>query len=127
MKRRTLLKVALGAVPIGPLRALDEPPWGGPVLDTHLHLRRTPDDCFQHMQGCGVTNAVLLTRDVDQEKAKAEMEKRPHVFARSISADPAQPGADEVFRKAIAGGAVSMGELNIISLWIHQRCAGFMT
>ena len=38
-----------------------EPAWGGPVIDTHLHLRRDADACFTHMQGCGVTHAVLLT------------------------------------------------------------------
>jgi predicted TIM-barrel fold metal-dependent hydrolase len=85
--------------------------WGGPVLDTHLHLRRDPDDCFTHMQGCGVTNAVLLTRDVDEGKAKREMEKRPGHFVRSVAADPSQTNAEEVFRKAIQGGAVSVGEL----------------
>jgi uncharacterized protein len=73
--------------------------WGRPVLETHLHLRRDPDDCFTHMQGCGVTNAVLLTRDVDEDKAKSEMEKRPGHFVRSVAADPSQPNADEVFRK----------------------------
>ena len=85
--------------------------WGGPVLDTHLHLRRDPESCFAHMQGCGVTNAVLLTRDADEEKAKGEMEKHPGVFVRSVAADPSQPNAEEVFRKAIREGAVSIGEL----------------
>ena len=85
--------------------------WGGPVIDTHLHLRRDPESCFTHMQGCGVTNAVLLTRDADEEKAKGEMEKHPGVFVRSVAADPSQPNAEEVFRKAIREGAVSIGEL----------------
>lgn len=85
--------------------------WGGPVLDTHLHLRRDPDACFTHVQGCGVTNAVLLTRAPEEEKAKEEMAKRTGVFARSVATDPAQPGADEVIRKAIRDGAVSVGEI----------------
>lgn len=85
--------------------------WGGPVLDTHLHLRRNPDDCFTHIQGCGVTNAVLLTRDVDEDKAKEEMTKRHGHFVRSVASDPAQPDIAQVLRKAISGGAVSIGEL----------------
>ena len=85
--------------------------WGGPVLDTHLHLRRDPDACFTHIRGCGVTNAVLLTRAADEDKAKEEMAKRPGHFVRSVSTDPAQPGAAEVIRNAIQGGAVSVGEL----------------
>lgn len=85
--------------------------WGGPVLDTHLHLRRDADACFTHIQGCGVTKAVLLTPAADEDRAKAEMEKRPGCFVRSISADPAQKDADRVFRDALKGGAVSIGEL----------------
>ena len=85
--------------------------WGGPVLDTHLHLRRDPDACFTHIRGCGVTNAVLLTRAADEDKAKEEVAKRPGHFVRSVSTDPAQPGAAEVIRNAIQGGAVSVGEL----------------
>jgi predicted TIM-barrel fold metal-dependent hydrolase len=47
----------------------------------------------------------------DEDKAKAEMVKRPGVFARSVAMDPAQPGAEEVIRQAIRDGAVSIGEL----------------
>ena len=87
------------------------PAWGGPVLDTHLHLRRDPDACFTHIQGCGVSNAVLLTQAADEEKAKAEMERRPDHFARSVSADPALPDGVKTLRSALSGGAVSIGEL----------------
>lgn len=85
--------------------------WGGPVVDTHLHLRKEADDCFTHMHGCGVTHAVLLTRAEDEERAKAEMAKRPGTFVRSVSADPAATGGAEAIRKAIDEGAVSVGEL----------------
>lgn len=93
------------------LTAQSAPQWGGPVLDTHLHLRADADACFTHMQGCGVSHAVLLTRAGDQEKAKAEMEKRAGHFARSISLDPALPDASKLLRDALKGGAVSIGEL----------------
>ena len=86
-------------------------PWGGPVLDTHLHLRRDADACFIHMQGCGVTHAVLLTLASDQDRAKQEMERRPKCFARSVTGDPAQPDAGRVFQEALRKGAVSIGEL----------------
>src|SRR6185437_6655017 len=59
----------------------------------------------------GGTNAVLLTPARDEGKAKEEMAKRPRVFVRSVATDPAEPGADEVIRKAIQEGAVSVGEL----------------
>jgi uncharacterized protein len=107
MHRRAFLKTTLAAALPNPSEFM----WGGPVLDTHLHLRRDPDSCFTHIEGCGVTNAVLLTRAADEDKAKEEILRRPHHFVRSVAADPAQPDAAQVFRKAIAGGAVSIGEL----------------
>ena len=61
---------------------------GWPVLDTHLHLRRDADACFTHMQGCGVTHAVLLTPASDQDRAKQEMERYRVQFARSVRTDP---------------------------------------
>ena len=81
------------------------------IAENNLHLRKDPDSCFTHMQGCGVTNAVLLTLAIDEDKAKEEMTKRPGLFVRSVATDPAQPGADEVIRKALREGAVSVGEL----------------
>ena len=81
------------------------------MLDTHLHLRRDADACFTHMQGCGVTNAILLTRATDQDRAKQEMERRPGRFARSVSTDPTATDADKVLRDALRGGAVSIGEM----------------
>ena len=62
MERRQFVKTLLGAGLTAPCaQAQPAPDWGGPVLDTHLHLRRDADACFTHMQGCGVTNAILLT------------------------------------------------------------------
>jgi predicted TIM-barrel fold metal-dependent hydrolase len=111
MQRRVFLKTTLAVIGAADARSQPKSLWGGPVLDTHLHLRRDPDACFVHIQGCGVTNAVLLTRAADEDKAKQEMTKRPGVFVRSVAIDPAQPDADEIIRKAIQDGAVSVGEL----------------
>src|SRR3954452_2496931 len=110
-RRAFLKRTTLTLVAAADILSQSESPWGGPVLDTHLHLRRDPDACFTHIKGCGVTNAVLLTRDSDEDAAKQEMAKRPGVFARSVATDPVEPGADEVIRKAIRDGAVSVGEL----------------
>jgi predicted TIM-barrel fold metal-dependent hydrolase len=63
------------------------------------------------MQGCGVTNAVLLTRAADQDRAKAEMERRPGHFVRSVVTDPSLNGADKTLREALEAGAVSIGEM----------------
>jgi uncharacterized protein len=111
MQRRKFLQTTLGALAAANAVAKSEADWGGPVLDTHLHLRREPESCFTHCQGCGVSNAVLLTRATDEDKAKEEMQIRPGVFVRSVAADPSQPDGAEVMRKAIQAGAVSVGEL----------------
>ena len=110
MQRRTFLKTSL-LTAAQHLRSQPDPPWGGTILDTHLHLRRDADACFTHMQGCGVTHAVLLTTITDQDRAKQEMEKRPNVFARSVTGDPAQPDTAREFQQALKNGAVSIGEL----------------
>jgi predicted TIM-barrel fold metal-dependent hydrolase len=111
VNRRTFLQTALAATGTLPAFAQSSPEWGGPVLDTHLHLRREADQCYTHMQGCGVTHAVLLTGAKDEERAKEEMVKRPKIFVRSVSSDPAAADADQVFRVALKDGAVSIGEL----------------
>ena len=111
IQRRTFLKSILPAAAAVQRLGAQAPSWGGPVLDTHLHLRPNADACYTHMQGCGVTHAVLLTRAADEDRAKAEMEKRPGHFVRSVSTDPASPDADRVLRDALKNGAVSMGEL----------------
>jgi predicted TIM-barrel fold metal-dependent hydrolase len=109
VQRRTFLQAAIAATVN--LHAQPAPEWGGPVLDTHLHLRREAEQCYTHMQGCGVTHAVLLTTAKDEDRSKEEMAKRPKTFVRSVSADPSAPDADQIFRKALSDGAVSMGEL----------------
>ena len=112
MERRQFVKSLLGAASVAPfVHAQSAPDWGCPVLDTHLHLRRDADACFTHMQGCGVTNAILLTPATDQDRAKQEMERRPGRFARSVRTDPTVPDAETVLRDALKGGAVSIGEM----------------
>jgi len=112
MQRRTFLKSILPAAAAAErLAAQTDLPWGGPVLDTHLHLRADADACFTHIQGCGVTKAVLLTPATGQDRAKAEMERRPGHFVRSVGTDPSHADADKLLRDAIQRGAVSIGEL----------------
>src|SRR3954447_16690407 len=112
MRRRTFLQSIVPAVAAANrLAAQSDLLWGGPVLDTHLHLRADADACWTHMQGCGVTHAVLLTRAADQDRAKAEMERRSGHFVRSVRTDPALPEADKILRDALKAGAVSIGEM----------------
>lgn len=112
MHRRTFLETILPAAAIArDSLAQSDLPWGSPVLDTHLHLRADADACYTHIKGCGVTKAVLLTRADDEDRAKAEMEKRPGCFVRSVSADPTRPDSIRIMREALSNGAVSIGEM----------------
>jgi hypothetical protein len=64
------------------------------------------------MQGCGITNVVvLLTPVTHQDRAKAEMDRRPEHFARSVRTDPSQADTTTFLRDAIKRGAVSIGEM----------------
>jgi len=112
MQRRAFLNTILpAAVVVRHMAAQNSSMWGGPVLDTHLHLRADADACFGHIEGCGVTNAVLLTPAADEDRAKAEVEKRPGHFVRSVRVDPTAPDAGSVLRDALKNGAVSIGEM----------------
>jgi hypothetical protein len=125
MQRRSFLASLFTAAAAPHLRAQSDTSWGGPVLDTHLHLRPNADSCYTHMQGCGVTHAVLLTSAPDEDKAKAEMERRPGHFVRSVRTDPSLPDSDKVLRDALKAGAVSIGEMKYHVRSIRPRCGAF--
>src|ERR671936_547101 len=85
--------VALGtAAHIGAQRS-DVPDWGAPVTDIHLHLRPTLDGNFNHIQGSGVSRAVLLTNVSAEDHAKEVVAKYPGRFVRFASIDVRQPDA----------------------------------
>jgi predicted TIM-barrel fold metal-dependent hydrolase len=87
------------------------PLWGGPVLDIHAHLRQGLDANMVHLQGCGISNAVLLARATAVEQIKAIQAKYPDRFVWSASADITRPDAAEVLTKAVKDGAQGFGEL----------------
>src|SRR5215468_10387929 len=85
--------------------------WGGPILDIHSHLRQGLDANMVHMEGCGVTNAVLLTRATAVEQVKAIQAKYPNRFVWSAAADITKPDAAETLTKAVKEGAQGLGEI----------------
>lgn len=109
--RRKFLQVA--ASTIAPLCAQTStsPVWGGPVRDIHFHLRQGLDANAVHMDGCGVTNAILLARGNASEQVKAMQAKYPGRFVWSASADVSKPEAVEVLTAAVKEGAIGLGEL----------------
>lgn len=85
-------------------------PWGTPVLDCHLHLRGDGEANVVHMDGCGVTKAVVLAHDA-ADRAAALQAKYPRRLVWSGSTDVAKAGAHERLRQAHAAGARGLGEL----------------
>jgi uncharacterized protein len=107
MNRREFLGAGAGLA----LAAQPGGEWGGPVIDIHLHPRKTVGDCFVHMEGCGATKAVLLTRLQDADKARGEIAMHAGRFIWFVAADPSQPGNFEGLQKALDSGARGIGEM----------------
>lgn len=105
--RRSFLLVALA----GAAYADTAEPWGGPVLDVHLHSRPDPQSDMAHLEGSGVTHAVLLTRVSNDEQTKSAIKKYPGHFTKFSSTDVTKPGAVDLLRKEAEGGAIGFGEL----------------
>lgn len=111
INRRQFLAGTLATATAANLVAQPAPSWGGKVLDIHHHFRSTPNGNLEHMDGCGVTNAVLLTNISAEEKAKAEVESHPGRFIRFTSANITKPESIEVLRNSAKGGSKGFGEI----------------
>lgn len=85
--------------------------WGGSVLDIHLHLRTTAEGNVTHMDGAGVTKAVLLASVNAEDRAKQVAAGHPGRFARFASIDVTQPDAADRLRTAVQNGAAGFGEI----------------
>src|SRR3954463_10013513 len=111
--RRGFLQSALAFAAVSRLAGQTDPPpdWGGPVLDVHLHLRATPDGNFNHIEGCGVRRAVLLTNVSAEDRAKQIAAAYPGRFVRYASIDVTVPDAVDQLRAAIRDGAIGLGEI----------------
>jgi predicted TIM-barrel fold metal-dependent hydrolase len=112
MKRREFLGAAAALAMSGRVRAERQAPpdWGGPVVDTHLHLRATPEAHVAHMDGCGVSGAILRARD-NPEAVRAVLEAYPGRFRWTASADATRADAVDVLTRAVKAGAVGLGEI----------------
>jgi predicted TIM-barrel fold metal-dependent hydrolase len=108
LSRRSLL-----AAPA--LLAQDKPAWDVPVIDIHLHwrqdLRLSRDANLVHMDGCGVSRAVLLTRSQAADSTATLVDQYPQHFVWSVSADITKPGVEALFTQAVKRGARAFGEL----------------
>ena len=85
--------------------------WGVPVLDIHLHPRATAEANVLHLDGSGVTKAILLTGANAEDRAKQTMAAHPARFARFAAFDMTQPEAIDRLRASIQSGAIGFGEI----------------
>ncbi len=108
MHRRLFLETALA----GAASAAAPPsPWGSPVLDIHFHFRPDPGANIEHLDGCGVTKAVLLTRIAAEEQAKAAVQRHPGRFVRFSSADITKPESFAQLKQSAKAGSLGFGEI----------------
>ena len=112
IERRNFIQTAIAAATASQLPAQDPAPdWGGPVLDIHLHFRPGVDTNLNHMKGCGVSNAVLLTQAAAEEQVKTTIAAHPKNFVRFVSADIRKPESFDLLKKSVMAGAIGFGEI----------------
>jgi len=86
--------------------------WGGPVVDCHHHFRRTPEANIAHLDGSGISHAMLLARDNSAEQIAAARGQFPgRILGWFASTDITRPEAEELLTKAVKAGAIGLGEL----------------
>src|SRR5689334_17772322 len=78
--------------------------WDVAVLDTHLHPRATPEENIAHLDGAGITKAVLLASALAESRAKQAVAAYPSRLTRFAAIDMTEPNSIEYLRSALAGG-----------------------
>ncbi len=113
-KRRAFLKGVSASAALALLKAQpagSDANWGGPVRDMHFHMRATPELNIAHLDGCGVSNATLLTRANVSDRVHELQASFPGRFVWFASADITTPEAGKLLTDAVKAGAAGLGEL----------------
>lgn len=116
--RRTFTALAPAALLYSQSASSNE--WGGPIVDCHHHLRRTPEANVAHLDGAGLSNALVLARENSAEAMQALRKQYPGRFLGWFAgADITKPEAVDLLTQAVKSGAVGLGELKS-----HVEAAG---
>lgn len=112
---------AIAAGPIARISAQTKPnEWGGPVVDCHHHARRTLEANTAHLDGAGITNAMLLARGNYAEQFSELQAKYPGRYLGWFAGtDVTSPDASKILEQAVKSGAIGFGELKS-----HVEAAG---
>ena len=97
LNRRRFLGTAASSLACVNAQSTSE--WGGPVLDIHLHPHRQEGGELDHVNGSGVTKAVLLTGSAMAEHSRAVVARYPERFVWFVGTDMTKPNAIDVLRK----------------------------
>jgi uncharacterized protein len=123
VNRREFSRTIAGAVALPALTARAETAWGAPVVDCHHHLRPATALAANaaHLDGCGISNALVLAPADSAGTMKALTEKYPGRFVGWFaSVDVARPDAARILTEAVKRrGAIGFGELKS-----HGEAAG---
>jgi len=85
--------------------------WPWPVIDIHAHLRQDVAGNIAHMEGAGVSKAVLLANVSAAERARDAVKQYPNRFVRFASIDVRDGEAAELLTREIRAGALGFGEI----------------
>ena len=110
MNRREFLARAAASAAV-PRIAAAQSPWGGPVLDIHVHPRQVPGQELDHLDGSGVAKGVILAHAAQDDRAKAAVAKHPDRFVWFTNPDVGKPDIGDLLRAALKSGAIGTGEL----------------
>src|SRR5450432_609289 len=122
LTRRGFASAIAGSVcSAGAIYGQSAEPWAGDsVVDCHHHMRSTPEASIAHLDGCRISNALFLTRDVGADRIRAIRVQYPGRFLGWFAAtDITRPGAEEILTSAVKSGASGFGELKF-----HVEAAG---
>jgi predicted TIM-barrel fold metal-dependent hydrolase len=95
------------------LRAQPGAGWGGSVLDIHMHFRRSPEANLAHIEGAGVTRAVLLTPVAAARDAVAVEERYSGRFVHFTSGNAVLSEAVDQLSRSAKSGARGFGEMKL--------------
>jgi predicted TIM-barrel fold metal-dependent hydrolase len=120
MNRRQFSLAVTGAISGSFVARAQSNLWGGPVVDCHHHLRRTAEDNIVHLDGCEISNAMVLARESAVEQIHGVEQKYPgRLLGWFASTDVTRPEAETLLTKAIKNGAIGFGEIKY-----HVEAAG---
>jgi predicted TIM-barrel fold metal-dependent hydrolase len=107
----TTVAAAATAVPRAAAGQAASAAWPSPVVDIHLHLRQNVAGNLAHLEGSGVTKAVLLANINASGRAKDALAGHRDRFVRFASADVKDPAVFDVLAREAREGALGFGEI----------------